>query len=527
MLKRFVVAVLSVSLLLTTVGCGDKSTSNEKETLTVEVYDRGFAYEDGMSVTDNRTTRFVNENFGAQNNVSVNYFSVPRAQEKEKINVLMASGDAPDIIFTYDRVTFLNYAKQGGLHVLDESVEKYGQNLKKQLGDNILQYGLYDGKLMAVTAKRMYSGQSLPYIRTDWLEKIGMNAPTNFDEFLTVLRAFRDQNPGDVQKERVSPYLLSASMLESPEVAIGIWPVVLPFVERMSAQDFYTLPVIKWPGFKEGVEMLNMMYNEGLIAEDFALKDNKAVEEDIANGRAGVFSGITSYFGSRVYKAMKSNNESAEITPLDCFKNAEGLSVKVADQAGGMYLMIPKTCKNPDLAVKYLDWMSQSENALTMYWGIEDVSYTVKDGIRSYIVDPNKKTLWNGNDMTITYLGGFYEDFDTYLKHIEFGSETHEWGVKNVETVHEGTKDSFTFPYFSSYIESQVNNMPNLNKKFQELMIKSIMAKPDEFSATFDKLSEEYMTIGGQRVMDDMIVEFEKMEQNGGVLVSENHPLIK
>lgn len=55
----------------------------------------------------------MQEKFGNPNNIKLEYVPVPRAQEVQKLNVLMASGgDAPDIVFTYDSNLVYNYVRR-------------------------------------------------------------------------------------------------------------------------------------------------------------------------------------------------------------------------------------------------------------------------------------------------------------------------------------------------------------------------------------------------------------------------------
>ena len=82
-------------------------------TLTVEVFDRGVQGQPDLN--NNTWTKYVNEKFGKPNNAIVKFVSVPRSQEVDKLNVLMAANEAPDVSFTYDGTTVTRFAKSNGL----------------------------------------------------------------------------------------------------------------------------------------------------------------------------------------------------------------------------------------------------------------------------------------------------------------------------------------------------------------------------------------------------------------------------
>ncbi|KWX83084.1 ABC transporter substrate-binding protein, partial [Paenibacillus riograndensis] len=133
--KRIAILCSTALLAIAAAGCGNSgknsgegasqtaatesaATSGPPATLTVEVFDRGVQGQPDLN--NNMWTKYVNEKFGKPNNAIVKYVSVPRSQEIDKLNVLMAAGEAPDISFTYDGTTVTRYAKSKGIYTLDE-----------------------------------------------------------------------------------------------------------------------------------------------------------------------------------------------------------------------------------------------------------------------------------------------------------------------------------------------------------------------------------------------------------------------
>lgn len=143
--------------------------------------------------------------------LDVEYVTLPRSQESEKNSTWMASGESPDILITYDLNAMFKWAEQGGLWELDTLLDKYGPDIKKLIKPALDSAGTYKGKRYAIPAMRMSTavGPSMK-IRQDWLDKLNMKAPTTLDELYTVLKAFKEKDPGGVGKDNVVPWAIPA-----------------------------------------------------------------------------------------------------------------------------------------------------------------------------------------------------------------------------------------------------------------------------------------------------------------------------
>lgn len=71
------------------------------------------------------------------------------------------------------------------------------------------------------------------------------------------------------------------------------------------------------------------------------------------------------------------------------------------------------------------------------------------------------------------------------------------------QTIQNALNDGYTNPRFDRPIEAEIKNSKTLVDKAQEAVVKSVLAKPEEFSKTFDAIAAEYLKIGGQAVIDE------------------------
>jgi putative aldouronate transport system substrate-binding protein len=479
---------------------------NEKPvTLTVEVFDRA---KPGQAPLDNNYwTKYINDNFGKKYNATVNFVIVPRSQEVDKLNIMMAANQAPDICFTYDQNVVYNYVKQDGLTQLDDLLAKHGQNLTKYLGKDLLSYGTFNGKQMSIPAKRTILATYGSYIRQDWLDKLGMKNPTTKEELYNVLVAFRDKNPGNVTG--VIPWGLGGTNYNFTQVLHTSWT-------KMSEQDFATLPDWQKPGNKEGMQFLNKMYNEKLISPDFAIdKTGKQADADASNGKVGF---ITANFdfplrsNPGIYDNLKKNVPTAVFTPVDTFKNYEGKHYKNEYTPNGIYLLIPKASKNAVKAIQYLDWMSDQKTLFFLQNGEEGVSHKLVDGVPELLPLTGDKQINSPSNIDYCLITNG-TDLGDPVKNIKAIAKSYPgYEAEATKAINLSKLDTFRYFWFDTPNDANAKYSKTLADKGTEMNAKLLTCKPADFDKLYDSLVQEYMAAGGQAVKDDAIKIYNAMK---------------
>lgn len=477
------------------------SAPKQAVTLKVEVFDRGNSPA-GMTVTDNLMTKWVQQNFGDKNNIKLEYVPVPRAQEVDKLNVLMASGDAPDIVFTYDGNLAYKYAQQGGLTDLGKLIDENGPNLKSYLGAETLAYGKFDNVQYAIPAKRVYLGKYSSMIRQDWLDKLNLPAPKSTEEVYNTLKAFKEKKPGGDQTIPLGFGLFEASYE----------PIIYSFLKpNLSDEERFTLiqrfgssdQPVTLPGHKEAVKFLNKLYNEGLMSPDFALdKDKKKMNQDVMAGKVGMYAedAGNSYGIGGTLEVLQKTVQGANLTPIDPYTNELGKHAKPSYIPAGMMIMVPKSSKHAVEAVKYLDWMAKKENMMMMGFGVEGKNYKLENGIPITIVsDDTKNLLYNSGDMRIISNGTDFGDPEKNVAaSVTWAPEAQR---KDLAIAYKnGLADGIPQIRLPRPMESEVKYTKALKDKYQELLVKSIIAKPADFDKTYDAALADYMANGGSDI---------------------------
>lgn len=478
--------------------------------LRVEIFDR--ATQGGSDPTNNYWTDWIKEKMLDLHNIDVTFESVPRSEEIAQLNVLMASNDAPDIVFTYTLSVVYNYYKQGGVADLTDLIGQYGQTIKGYLGDDVLSYGQFEGKQYIVPAKRISRAMYTTYMRKDWLDALNLPVPETLDEFYDALTAFKDENPGNV--EQVIPYG-SAS-----DVPWHFGPIVDSFIDlaNMSEEQIFVLGVdasssatdLLYPGFKEGLRFLNKMYNADLIDPQFPLyKDFAPVDDLISRGSVGAFTAnydwpIRTTPGD--YNNLKSNVPDAELIPVDCFPNTEGKNVKQLYLPTGIYNFVPASSKNVEGAVKYLDFLCQEEVRTYLTTGEEGVNHTKdENGIPVMINlqnDPRMMNSPNNLDYAVVVNG---VDLGNPEKNVLVLSKSYEAGYEDIfkEAYNIAMKDALVFNNKVIPFESEAQFSTTLGDKRKEILANAITTSEANFDKVFDAGIQEWLSMGGQQCVNE------------------------
>lgn len=499
-----------IAVLSTIVGCGpsaDSSNTAAKETnkgepvkLTVEVFDRGKTV-NGETANDNKWTKWIHDQVLKELNIDVTYVMIPRSQEVPKLNVLMATGDAPDIVFTYDQNTVFNYAKSGGLTDVSGLLDKYAPDLKQYLGKDLLPYGVFSGKQIAIPAKRAFVGESASIIRKDWLDKLNLPVPTTTETFLSTMQAFKDKDPGGTGG-KTAPYGISSFEAGTNSNLIS------SFIQRGSEEEFYAKFDLLMPGYKEGVRFMNQMYNKGLISRDFPLdKDGKKFESDLVNGYMGAATLIG--LNAQNLDTLKKNVPGAEFVVMDPFTDSNGKHPKHLYSPMDKYILIPKSSKNAEAAIQYLNWMAKKDNLFMIVNGVKDEDYKLVNDMPVGIENLNH--LNNRFDLSIITNG---LDFGNNEKNIQFyvSNKTPTYLELGTEHMKKMLVDGYSSPMFDRPIEAAIKYGSVLKDKKNEILTKSVVAKPSDFDSVYDSGMKEYMSLGGQEVLDEQTKAYRDMK---------------
>jgi putative aldouronate transport system substrate-binding protein len=192
---------------------GDEAAA--KPAIRIVVNSLGMSFPEGMDENRNPYLAYIEKNAGVQVNVSL----PPLNGYDEKLNVIMTSGDPPDLLNTSNPSWFMNYVNQKALMPLNDYIEKYGPHLKAVIPKEAWDHVTVDGRIYAIPSLNEVKGTEIVYARKDWLDKLGLQPPRTIEEYTEVMKAFAERDPdGNGKKDtyglsimerlgRTSPFL--------------------------------------------------------------------------------------------------------------------------------------------------------------------------------------------------------------------------------------------------------------------------------------------------------------------------------
>lgn len=132
----------------------------------------------------------------------VEYDLLPVENASEKLMLEIASGADYDLIYRMGISDYAQLDEKNALMDISDLLEKYGPDILQNATPQMWDQGTHDdGKITGIpyhggqpaddTMYGMFMGGAA--FRTDYLEELGMELPTNLDEFYNVLVAFKDK----------------------------------------------------------------------------------------------------------------------------------------------------------------------------------------------------------------------------------------------------------------------------------------------------------------------------------------------
>lgn len=530
MAKKLVALLLAVAMVLSfaLVAHAEDEIVDGKFTttrhITVEVYDRG--NDGGSDPTNNMYTDYIKKGMLEDHNVEVEFVKVPRWTEVEEINNLLAAQKAPDICVTYSYPTIQAYADMGGVMDMSELLEE-NKDLAPNLWDWLGETNLFfdrdpvEGTVWAIEAKLATSNRILTFVRQDWLDALGIAAPTTTEEFEAMLYAFKERAselPVD-DASKVIPYSVSydvgwraANLIESfidPDISDREF-YVNGFDDRKLTQE----------GTKEAVRLLNKWYNDGLMWNNFALYGSGDTTED-DNMKAGYVGAFTHNWDYPFRNGVDSINANltrnvgpdAKYVAVDCFTSSNGAHTKFVPAPVDRKVFFPLTNDEPLACLLYLDWISDPEHIEYLQIGEEGVTHNVLESGAIQTIAATGDAIMNSGmniDYTITCNGLKLADPEKTML-----SKAYNYAEIDPEIVAQADTYAQTDLHVIKRvnvgtIEAEVGIGDTLTSKRDQVFDQAVVAPVDKFDEVWDEFMDDYLSSGAQDIMDERA---EKWEQ--------------
>jgi putative aldouronate transport system substrate-binding protein len=481
----------------------------------------------GEYIDDNWATKYIIEKFAKPNNINLKFVIVDDTNDSYTQNymLLTASKNAPDLMYfspgEYGTVSSL--AQSGALADLTSSLDKNGPDLKKFLTDDFIKtYGTISGKILTIPGKEDIPAISHYWIRTDWLKALNLPMPTNFDEWYTTMKAFKDraaelQKAGCVKNAAdVVPYAMYhvKYFTDWERIVTRFYPVKY-FDSTNLDYYIYSGYGIEYQkeGFKEGLQFMNKMYQEGLISSNFALdSEEKNFERDIVSGNAGsyctnLFSGWQPNDPNSYHNLVKQNIPGATFAWCDCFTNKyDNVLRNPLDDIVLTYSVVPSYSKSVDQAIMYLNFTSIADNMIKIQYGEEGTTYKMDSTLGPVRMGTDTDALmkswghqWGGRDLVMV---GRLPNRDWSVE-ASAGAQTKDQAEEALKLCNGIEKNGYTrFPIVLNATAEKGTYDGALRTPWEKFLSSLIMAKSGEFDTTWTSGVAELESAGSVKLTE-------------------------
>lgn len=307
----------------------------------------------------------------------------------DAIKLLMAGGDLPDLIYVNTGFYTGGAAKaieDGVFEPLNDYME-YAPDLKAALESNKMWENTNKTPNGDIIGAPFIKGdEKLLYIsglmiRQDWLDDLGMDIPQTPDEFIEVLRAFKEKKGATI------PFTLTNSSLSELHY-YGAVTTPFDLVMSMWYQVDGKLKLgFAEPGFKDTLAFLHTLYSEGLLDPNFMSNDNNICRSNMVNGVSGVTYDAQGGGLGNILKAGQEKDSAFDLRAMAPLVAKDGDVVLYGGRGSATTynaLVMTPECKNKEAAVKFMNYGYTEEGHMLLNFGIEGESYTMVDGYPTY-----------------------------------------------------------------------------------------------------------------------------------------------
>ena len=512
------VMALSISAAAISAGAEElvEGKFPETKTITVEIFDRG--NDGGSDPTNNNWTKYIQDNMLEKYNVKVEYQKVPRWTEVEELNNLLAAGDAPDVCVTYSYPTIQTYADMGGVVDLAGYMEEYKDllpNIYDWCGDLYINWDKdpETGNLWAIEGVRAATNNLNTFVRKDWLDKLGLEAPTTTEEFYQMLCAFRDNAETLLGDDAA----MMIPFLTTDDVGWYIRPLIMAKIDPdITDKDYYINSYddryITMDSTKEAVRIVNKWYNEDLVWKDFALQEASVGEDYARAGFVGAFCqnwDVPYRDGGNSYQKTldKMYGEDAQWISVNCFEDKNG---NYSTYSGGFIdrkVFLPATNDEVLASLLYLDFITAPETVEYLQIGEEGITHeTLESGAVQTIAAEGDWIQNSGYNIDYTMLVNGLKLVDPEITDL---SIAYSYAGGKPEQVQQANETSLAFPprivgpVNVGQIEAETGVGEALNQKRNVVYDTAVACAVEEFDQVWDSGMEDYMSTGGQAIKDE------------------------
>ena len=369
----------------TTAAPTSTETTGEKSEITVWHPVGRFTLEDRRDkIPEEKDVGYLENLF----NIDLKFTTVPDEQARDQLGIMLATNSMTDIIFmpeAYD--TFLIRPDQlfADGQIIDlKTVESSNPTYMNIINENpvIMKNVMDDDGHILFFCSPIFevevgmSGGLM--IRKDWLDKYDLELPQSIDDFLTALRAFRDNDPNGNGENDEVPFCGTQGSLQCIGNLIGVQET---FSMVGGAGGHVVFGQFEEELYKKRLKLIATVAQEKLINENYYNFDFSMRDTWVAEDRVG--SCLTGLGNLDKWNNLMADHPTFLMWPIDNPAQEDGKRyfdrTALAKAMSASVTVVSTNAKNPEKCAELLDYFYTEEGHLLNVFGVEGITYTMDD----------------------------------------------------------------------------------------------------------------------------------------------------
>ncbi len=312
-------------------------------------------------------------------------------QYYEKVSITFAAEDPADVI-ELGSTYYPAYASEGILWDMTDAWESSDLKAKGIVDERFVDSLRYDseyGKNRLYGFPEQRGNGTITYVRKDWMDALGIEEPSSYEEFYDMLKAFKEigsceetDSNGVSFKEKYDGktiYPLTVAGLINSESPYEIYlrefyQDARPDIHYDEKKGEYVDGVLE-PEMKDALQRIQDAWKDGLIDPGSISNKTSTCRDKFYAGVVGCFNYWAGTWYKTLDKNLKMKDETAELIPLASFDKKKAYYIERPATAEA----ITNYCEHPEEVFEYfLMYMHDGdEGELLFSRGVEDVHYKV------------------------------------------------------------------------------------------------------------------------------------------------------
>jgi putative aldouronate transport system substrate-binding protein len=445
----------------------------------------------------------------ARTGAKITFNWVPNAEYDQRVNITLASGDLPDVIYEANNATLL---QEGAIVPLDDLLAKYGQNITRyyQPADYLYLRQLADGKIYHIPLLLDFPPARSMMVRMDWIKKLGVKVPETYADWKALWQAFKDNDMnGDGDKNNEIPLLvceLGEGLLNYVNFfGIKVTNIANNALFAFSPDETNIIGLYDHPDFRTYLAEMRDLYAKGLLDREFVTRDYKAVLD-------GGLAGSTYYFAERARVStdiIRQGNPEGTLMGVPPIKAPNGKQLVTAREKMGVRGLVftiaaEKKGITPQI-MNFFDYMYSDAGNILLNYGIEGQHFDYVNGKPVLKEEISKGSFNEARKVGIipsVICFNFLED--TYLQLLLAGQDPASLAEDNSSRMFYDALFLNT-PYFYSLMpvfttDAYIKHQASMKSKLFEIFSTCVTGQ-----LSIDQFYNEYQTLlkaGWQEVID-------------------------